>query len=362
MRVRAVLCCAILAVAVAGIAMARARDDDGAAAALAASTLRLGINANSIGWGDAVGGEQALAAATGARWLREELQWAAVVPRKGERHWARADRMFASAAKRGLKVLPVLNEAPRWAAGRDHALPADARGYGAFVADAVARYGPQGSFWRAHPALDADLAPTYFELWNEPYFARPAHGAVTAGRYAALAAVAIRSGATANPGARFLVAVDPATATEPELDARWLDRLAAAQPSLLAGAAGVATHPYAADGAASLRSLDRLRAVLAARTLPLPVWVTEIGWTTCSGAADCVTERAQAADLRTFLNGVRRGDRADAIFYYHLRSWRVRSGDQFYGDFGLLRANRSRKPAWTVFRLFANGLHRAGAP
>jgi hypothetical protein len=357
MRVRVVLCCAVLAIAVAGIAMARARDDDAAVA----GRLRLGLVANSIGWGDAVGDEQALAAATGARWLREELEWAEVVPRRGERHWAKADRMVASAARRGLKVLPLLNEAPRWAAGRDHALPTDALAYGAFVADAVARYGPKGSFWRAHPALDAGLAPTYFELWNEPYFARPAHGAVTARRYAALAADAIRAGATANPEARFLVAVDPATATEPELDGRWLDRLAAARPALLASAGGLATHPYAADGAGSLRSLDRLRAVLAARALRLPVWITEVGWTTCSDSAECVTEKAQAGDLLAFLSGVRRGGRADAVFYYHLRSWRVRSGEQLYGDYGLLRADRSRKPAWTVFRRFADGLHRTGA-
>jgi hypothetical protein len=355
-RLRVALCCAIVAIAVVGIAMARARTDHGAAA-----TPRLGINANSIGWGAAVGGQQALAAATGARWLREEIQWADVVPRKGERHWAKADRMFIAATHRKMKVLPVFNEAPRWARGQDHALPTDALGYGAFVADAVARYGPKGAFWHSHPALDADLAPTWFELWNEPYFARPAHSAITAERYAALAAAAIRSGTTADPGARFLLAVDPATASEPELDGRWLDRLAADRPGLLAAAGGVAAHPYAADGAGSLRSLDRLRAVLDARAPALPIWVTEIGWTTCPRSSQCVTERRQAADLRTFLQGVRQRDRADAIFYYHLRSWQVRSGEQRYGDYGLLRSDKTQKPAWTVFRRFAIGLRRAGA-
>jgi hypothetical protein len=360
-RLRVVLSCAIVVIAVVAIALARARTDDGTAEA-AAATLRLGVNANSIGWGPAVGGEQALAVAAGARWLREEVQWADVVPRKGERHWAKADRMFTAAARRGLKVLPVLNEAPRWARGQDHALPTDALGYGAFVADAVARYGPKGSFWRRHPTLDADLAPTWFELWNEPYFARPAHSAITARRYAALAAAAVRAGATANSDARFLIAVDPATAGEPELDGRWLDRLAAERPSLLAAASGLAAHPYADDGAGSLRSLDRLRAVLAARELRLPIWVTEIGWTTCPRSSQCVTERRQATDLNTFLQGVRRGDRADAVFYYHLRSWRVRVGEQRYGDYGLLRVDKTQKPAWTVFRQFANGLRRAGAP
>ncbi|HWH94979.1 MAG TPA: hypothetical protein VNT03_14050, partial [Baekduia sp.] len=117
-----------------------------------------------------------------------------------------------------------------------------------------------------------------------------------------------------------------------------------------------------AGAGASLRSLERLRAALAARGgALLPVWVTEVGWTTCPRAAQCITERQQARDLSRFLTGVRRDGLAAAVFYYHLRSWQVLTGDQFYGDFGLLRADRTRKPAWAVFRHFATGLVRAGA-
>jgi hypothetical protein len=364
MRVRAVVCCVILAIAVVGIAVARGQTggDGDAGTAAATAPLRLGVVANTIGWGELVGAHQTSAGATGARWLREELRWADVVPRRGERHWARIDRLFVAAAHRGLHVLPLLNEGPRWAGGRDGALPTDAQGYGAFVGDVVARYGRSGHFWAAHPDLDASLAPVWFELWNEPYFARPTHGAVTAARYAALADAGIRAGRSANPDAKFLLAVDPATAGGTTFDAEWLDRLTAARPSLLAAADGVAAHPYAADGGASLRSLDRLRAALTARGAKIPIWVTEVGWTTCARSAGCVTERQQAADLQRLLTGVRkRPARAAALFYYHLDSWAVGSGDQLYGDYGLLRRDRTRKPAWTVFRRFAIGLQRAGA-
>jgi hypothetical protein len=357
-RVRVMFCLLALATTVAGIAFARGQDDP---AGVAAAPLRLGIVADTIGWGRHVGQRQTLARAAGAGWLREELQWANVVPRRGERRWGPIDRVFTAAAHRGLHILPLLNEAPPWARGRDHALPTDSRAYAAYVRDVVARYGPGGRFWRSHPHLDAALAPVWFELFNEPYFARPSHSAITAARYAALAQAGITAGRRANPRARFLIAADPATAGEPNLDRAWLAALAAAQPGLLTAADGVAAHPYAQDGAASLRSLDRLRAALSAQGSSLPIWVTEVGWSTCAHSAGCVTERTQAADLARFLNGVRKGHRAAAVFVYHLGSWRVGSGDQLFGDYGLLRADRTRKPSWRVYHRFADGLRRAAA-
>jgi hypothetical protein len=310
-----------------------------------------------------VGGAQSLARQTGARWLREEIDGASIVPARGERRWGATDRLFVAAAHRGLRILPLLNGMPRWATGRDGALSTDAHAYAAFVGAVVARYGPSGSFWRAHPTLDERLAPVWFELFNEPYFARPGHSAITAQRYAALAEAAIHAGRAADPAVRFLLAVDPSTSSDPDLDARWLDHLEQARPGLLAAADGVAVHPYAADGAASLRSLDHLRAALTARgRAQAPIWVTEVGWTTCDDSAQCLTEPAQAADLRRLLTGVlQQPDRAAAVFYYHLRSWRVRAGDQLFGDYGLLRADLTRKPAWTVFRTFERGLDRTRA-
>ncbi|HWH93007.1 MAG TPA: hypothetical protein VNT03_04025, partial [Baekduia sp.] len=235
MPVRLLAICVVLATAAAGIACARAQDGAGSGRA-AAPSLRLGLVANTLGWGSRVGAAQSLAKAAGARWLREEIMWSRVAPRRGERRWGATDRLFVAAAHRGLRILPVLNEPPRWARGRAGALPTDTAAYAAFVGDVVARYGRGGGFWRVHPGLDRAVAPVWFELWNEPYFARPSHGAVTARRYAALADAAIKAGRAASPRARFLLAVDPATASDGRLDARWLDRLDASRPGLLGSA------------------------------------------------------------------------------------------------------------------------------
>lgn len=351
---RLLLCCLALVAATAGVAVAvvdRAPTDGPAG-----SGLRLGLVANTLGWGTQMGRQQSIAKAAGAGWLREELEWGAIEPRPGLRRFARIDALFTAAAHRGLRILPLLNDAPGWAAGRDGALPTRTAAYGRFVAAVVARYGPGGRYWRTHPTLDGTLAPEAFELWNEPYFARPSHSAITAGRYAALAGAAVRAGKKVNPRARYLLAVDPATAGGTELSRQWLDRVVAARPGLLADVDGVTAHPYAQTAGDALRSVDRLRAALTAEGSALPIWVTEVGWSTCARGGGCVTERRQAADIRGFLTGARRRAGVAAVFVYHLTSWRVRSGAQLFGDFGLLRADRTRKPAWSAYQRFARGL------
>jgi hypothetical protein len=347
-----------VALAVAGALVACGQRESGRASSAATPSLRLGLVADTLGWGEHVGAQQDLARATGARWLREELQWSAVAPRRGARRWRPLDRLFLAAAHRGMHLLPLLNDAPAWAGGRRGALPTDARAYGAFVRDVVARYGPSGSFWRAHPRLDAGLAPRWFELWNEPYFARPAHSRLTARRYAALADAGIRAGRAADPSVQFLISVQAGGATA---DERWLAGLAAASPGLLAAAGGMAAHPYAGDGDAALRALDELTAALRARGSAAPLWVTEVGWSTCSRGAGCVTEGRQAADIRRFLTGIVARHSADAVFLYHLHSWRVRPQDAFFGAFGLLRRDDSHKPSWTVYRRFTTALAPADA-
>jgi hypothetical protein len=350
MRVLCLLCCAAAAVALAGCGGAADAGTGGTARVRATPPIRLGLVANTYGWGANVGVQETLAETTGVRWLREELLWSVIAPRRGERHWATIDRLFTAAAHRGIHLLPLLNDAPRWAAGRDGALPTDAAAYGDFVRDVVARYGPHGRFWAEHPNLDRRLAPTWFELWNEPFFARPTESRIDADRYAALGAAGLRGGRAADPDARFLLAAHSESPQRPGIDERWLDDLQAARPGLLAQADGIATHPYTGSADASIAALDHLTAALRARGITAPLWVTEVGWSTCDDYDKCVTEATQATDIRRFLTAVVGGHRADAVFLYHLLSWKVAPQDAYYGAFGLLRRNGSRKPSFAVFR------------
>jgi hypothetical protein len=99
------------------------------------------------------------AAATGARWLRLDLDWSYLEPARGQFDWCRADPLISAARADGLDVLLVPGFAPDWAsdpAGGDefHRAPADPADYAAFVTAAVHRYQPLG--------VEA------WEIWNEP--------------------------------------------------------------------------------------------------------------------------------------------------------------------------------------------------
>lgn len=325
----------------------------------------VGIVANSLQTGGRPGPTQDAARAAGARWLREEVRWADIEPQRGVWRWRAFDRTLAGAARRGLRVLPLINTAPDWAWPDDGGLPTAADDYGHFVRQVVARYGPGGTFWRARPRLDGRLAPRWFELWNEPYFHRGDDGVrdldANAARYAALAAAGIRAARAARPDVRLLVALHTSSSTRPGDHLAWLDALARADAELLAAADGFAVHPYGLGGPGRFAPLDELLAVLDERDLAQPLWITELGWSTCAADDDCVSERRQAVNLRTTLETLadRYADRVAAVFVYHLYDWRVRPRGGREGSYGLLRTDGSRKPAWRAYRRGVSALLRA---
>jgi hypothetical protein len=95
------------------------------------------------------------------------------------RRWAPTDRIAATLAGRGVHWLPVLGYATEWSTsvpGTDKAAPLDTEAFARYAAGIVARYGPDGDFWRMHPELP-QLPVSAVEVWNEPNVAaywRPA--------------------------------------------------------------------------------------------------------------------------------------------------------------------------------------------
>ena len=268
MRVRVLACWAVVAIAVAGIA-ARARRAPvrrrgrGRPARPCASASSPTRSAGAPAWA----ARSRWRGQTGARWLREEIDWGE--RRAGPRRapLGATDRLFVAAAHRGLRVLPLLNGTPRWAVGRDGALPTDAHAYAAFVAR------------RGRPLRAVR------QLLARPSDARRAAGAgvVRALERAVLrAAQPQRDHRAALRGARRRRRSAPAAPPTPTRASCWRStrrrrraragRAAGwtawppARPGLLAAADGVAAHPYAADGAAvaalagpPARSADRAR-------------------------------------------------------------------------------------------------------
>jgi hypothetical protein len=369
MLARPVALACVLALALAGCAAggdgARDRGADAAAdadaGAAAARAPVVGVAANTLGWGPRVGHAQDVVGRTGVRLLREELSWYLVEPRQGRWRWERTDRLMVAAAHRRMQLLVLLHGAPRWAGRPAGALPTRTAAYARYVTAVVQRYGPHGSFWRRHPTLPRSSAPVWFELWNEPFFARPVRSTIDARRYAALAAAGLRAGRAADPGARFLVAADTSWEGQPEVSDRWLDRLDRLAPGLLAGADGIAAHPYSDRVSVSLGEVAHLRAALDRRGIRAPIWVTEVGWSTCSVARlGCQTERRQAAALDTFLGSVLARPRSDVakVIVYNMHDLGSSPPDREQ-HFGMLRLNGSRKPSWSVLHRHATAAHEA---
>lgn len=315
----------------------------------------VGVIANTLDGGD---GDRRAVRAAGFRWVREELRWSELEPRRGRFDWRTSDRLFRDTARRGLRVLPLLLESPRWLSRDALALPPDAAAFARYVAAAAARYGPGGRFWRTDPSLDARLAPAFFEVWNEPWFRFFSTQGIEPARFARLARAAIEAGHAANPRARFLLPVEGPYARDDGEVADWVDDLAAADPDLGRIADGFAVHPYddgdprstEGDRRGQFRRLDDVRAGLRRHGWRTgPIWITEVGWSTCARRPLCVSEADQRRHWTALLRLVREGP-ADvaAVFAYHFLNTGQPDPRTSGNHFGLLRHDRSRKPAFEV--------------
>lgn len=330
-----------------------------------APPLRAGIVLNALGAGSHARrrAELTRARALGVRWIREELPWGAIERSPGRYRWQRFDALMVAAASARLRVLPLLIGTPRWAGPATLALPNDPDAFGAFAAHAAARYGPGGTFWRRHPRLDAQLAPRWFELWNEPYFRFFSTTGVDPARYAAMVRSATVAGRAANRATRWLMAAELTYLDGAGQRQHWLPALAAADPELMQLIDGAAVHPYvfgapgADDGIPLPFRFERIDAVADELTRlgagRVPLWITEIGWSTCDTRPDCGSEQEQAQRLAEVFTRVRHrplSRRVRAVFVYHLRDFPGRARDDREAHYGLLRANGTRKPAWDVLR------------
>jgi hypothetical protein len=313
----------------------------------------------------------------GAGRLREDFLWSVIEPQDDAWTWDRYDKLFRAAAKRGMRILPVLIDTPSWAGSAWNTIPADPSQYAEFTAKVVERYGPRGRFWRqqqrrcrrhrqrcrAHPNV-ASLAPHYFELWNEPYLDKFSAGGIDPGRYARLVKAAASAGRTANRKAKYLLAAEQAPSGDRYT---FIDGMYSAVPDLNSYFDAVAVHPYSPgsspdqlkDGWGFTERLDAIRAKLVAHgARDKPLWVTEIGWSTCPSSSDCVSEQKQAAYLaRTFeLLSTRYSRYVRAAFVYCRNDLEHTDPTDPLAWFGLVRLDGTHKPAYDVFRQLASAL------
>lgn len=302
--------------------------------------------------------ESRLMRGAGVRSIRVAFYWRDLQPVEGRPvDFAETDRIVASAARAGLTVFPVLVRAPAWATGgdeREGAVP-DASPYGAFVAEAVRRYGSRGTFWTAR----RELAPRpirSWQVWNEPDIERylsPPPGEAWAPAYVEL----LRAAHAAIKG------VDPrATVVAAGLTNRsWEDlrRLYRAGARRYFDAAAI--HPFSRRVANVVKIVRLARAEMRRRgDRRKPLILSEVSWSSgkCRSTFEYgweTTERGQAQRVEqalTALAEVRRSLRIGAVYWYTWLSPPL-GDDESFSYAGLRRLSGGRavsKPAYRAFK------------
>jgi hypothetical protein len=287
-------------------------------------------------------------AATGARYLRIDVDWSYVGRDRGNPDWSVVDRIVDAAQVCGLEVLGVLAYTPPWArppGTSDHHPPGDPAAFAAFAGSAVERFGPRGV--------------RNWEVWNEPNLGlfwspqpEPAsYAALLAPTYDAIkavdpGAVVITGGLSPAPNAADGSAIAPVTFLEAVYRAGGGGRFDAVghHPS---------NYPFL-----PMRKVDHYNDNAFARVTPKlhdvmaahgdgdkKIWATEMGAPTVRGnspqyVADYLTQAYEAWNRWPFTGPL--------IWYSYLDSGTDPSDVE--QNFGLVRADfTSKEPALTAF-------------
>jgi hypothetical protein len=259
------------------------------AASAASADESFGINAQFLFWSfpqSTWAKNAAMMSQDGVQVVRADALWSNVEPKApiGGVHtyrWTTLDAIETTLANAGLRWQPIIDYSTSWAASArtssgapdQKSPPRNYQDYAAYAQALVARYGPGGSFWSAHPDLAAPPV-TAVEIWNEANIKAFWHPEPSPSAYASLyeaARTAIHStdpsvaaivGASSNPTPPFLQSMYQTIGAPGRIDA-------------------VAIHPYADKPHDMYPDVADTRLVLEQHgDGSVPIDVTEFGWPT----------------------------------------------------------------------------------
>jgi hypothetical protein len=299
--------------------------------------------------------------AAGATWTTLDIDWNSIQD-GGPSTWKwniATDRAVLAAAAHHIQVVGIAGYSPTWArrsdcpSGELHCFPQNASDYGRFLGAAAARYGSRSTDARLRGTVEV------WSLWNEPNhqpYSMPKPDPI---KYAAMVKSAYAAIKAADPDATVLTggtapAPDAADGTEYK-QTTWLQLL---YDNGAGGSFdGVAMHPYAYPYYVltdkewnAYRQAEFIHNIMAAHgDGAKKVWGTEMGAPTGTEAKD-LTEAGQAQQVRDYYQGWWNGrfrSFTGPLIWFRLRDEVSNPAAQ---NFGLLRLDRSAKPAYAVFR------------
>ena len=294
----------------------------------------------------------------GIRWVREEIPWRVVQPERGRFDWRTTDALMTAASRRGIDVLGILAYSAPWASsdaeGDGRHPPRHPADYARYAAAVVSRYGPGGSFWDERSELEPRPLRAV-EIWNEPWTHSTWRPDPDPAGYARLVRAAVAAIRAVEPDTTIAIAGDLLQVRTDGAIRPWLEELLRADPRLPSLVDVYSVHPYPdprtdgpyadrEDGRWDFRRVELLREV----DDSLPIWITEIGWSTAD-TDDSVSEETQADYVR---GAVRRalgewGDYVERVFVYSFDRDTGDRGDR-EGNYGVVRSDGTAKPAAKV--------------
>jgi hypothetical protein len=302
----------------------------------------------------------------------------------GSFDWSGVDDQVEAASKAGIKVLPFLTGAPEWAVPRatipqSGGLKAPAHlpvsgaaraGWIGFLTAAVARYGPNGSFWNEHPGVPK-IPVRKWQIWNEPNFkyfvARP-----NPAEYGKLVKTSYNALKAADPGAQVILAGlfsrpkgsrDARTGKHKSLNwyaSDFVERMYKTTRNVKAKFNGIALHPYTIFAKELPEVVEELRKVLQVnRDGGKGLWVTELSWSSKPKTGSNLFGKGlagQARELRKAFSTLRSKRvkwKLKSVFWFSVDD--VAGACNFCNGSGLFGEGFSPKPSWFSYVKFTGG-------
>jgi hypothetical protein len=319
----------------------------------------------------------------GVRSVRIPIEWGAVQSAPGAAFdWGNVDSIIGKAANAGVEVLPFLSGAPGWAVpsvwvpGSHHTVKAPAhlpaagaaaRGWSNFVKGAVARYGPNGSFWAANPIVPKHPIRAW-QIWNEENFkyfvAKP--NPAEYGKLVKLSYTALKgsdAGAKLVLGGMFARPKDALSKAKPPrayFATEFLELMYRTTPGIKTKFNGVALHPYTGRYQELAPEIEEVRDVLTANGDGAKgLWITELGWSSQAPTASNIFAKGsggQATQLKGAFSVLKSKQAAWKLQRVYWFSVDDQAGAcNFCDGSGLFGPGFAPKKSWFAYVKFAGG-------
>jgi hypothetical protein len=297
---------------------------------------------------------------TGVGTIRQKFEWSRVEKRPGVFDWRFYDQYVADVSKAGYSILPVLFDPPSFRSIPPSGgvvgtyPPRNNADFANFAALAARRYGPNGSFWLAHPLVPKHPIRAW-QVWNEPHLKAYWPTGQDPSEYVAMLRSVGGAIKRVDHGAEVVAAGLSESNIGVPVDKYLKGMYDAGGRDTFDS---VAVHPYAAAADQTYDIMRRVRKVMdKAGDRSTPMRVTELGWATWGNTPNPfnVGPRGQAELVkRVWATLVRHRDQLKlrGLVYYNWRDippHAPKFQDYFGLHVGLLSIDGTPKPAYANF-------------